>query len=104
MPQATKITVVTDRGQVSIPAHLRKDLALTKGQRLLWEKTGQRELKVVVLEPPAPGGAQAMRGFARRFRSDPRTTADWMAELRDGMLTSNAVAAVMPPNGPWPIS
>ena len=84
MPHTSKITVVTDRGQVSIPAHLRKELALTKGQRLLWQKIGQRELKVVVLEPPAPKGAQAMRGFARRFRSNPRTTSDWMAELRDG--------------------
>lgn len=84
MPASTEITVVTDRGQVSIPAHLRKELALTKGQRLLWQKTGQRELRVVVLEPPAPRSAQAMRGFARRFRSDPRTTDEWMAELREG--------------------
>ena len=84
MPGPTEITVVTDRGQVSIPAHLRKELALTKGQRLLWQKTGKRELKVVVLESPAPRGAQAMRGFARRFRTEARTTADWMAELREG--------------------
>ncbi|MEE8526784.1 MAG: AbrB/MazE/SpoVT family DNA-binding domain-containing protein [Thermoanaerobaculia bacterium] len=84
MPAPTEITVVTDRGQVSIPAHLRKELALTKGQRLLWQKTGKRELKVVVLEPTTPRGAQAMRGFARRFRADSRTTAEWMAELREG--------------------
>ncbi len=84
MPASTEITVVTDRGQVSIPAHLRKELALTKGQRLLWQKTGQRELRVVVLEPSPPQGAQAMRGFARRFRSEPRTTGEWMAELREG--------------------
>jgi len=31
MPANTEITAVTDRGQVSIPAHLRKELALTKG-------------------------------------------------------------------------
>ena len=36
----------------------------------------ERELKIVVLEPPATRGAQAMRGFARRFRAEPRTTAD----------------------------
>ena len=84
MPAPTRITVVTDRGQVSIPAHFRKELALTKGQKLLWQRTGQRELKVVVLEAPAPRGAQAMRGFARRFRSEPRTTREWMAELREG--------------------
>ncbi len=84
MPAPTEITVVTDRGQVSIPAHLRKELALRKGQRLLWQKTSQHELRVVVLEPPAPRGAQAMRGFARRFRTEPRTTGEWMAELREG--------------------
>lgn len=37
---------------------------------------------------PAPGrqpaGAMAMLGFARRFRSAPRATADWMGELRAG--------------------
>jgi hypothetical protein len=31
-----------------------------------------------------PAGAMAMLGFARRFRPEPRTTADWMAELRAG--------------------
>ena len=29
-------------------------------------------------------GALAMLGFARRFRPEPRTTADWMDELRAG--------------------
>ena len=29
-----------------------------------------------------PAGAMAMLGFARRFRPIPRTTADWMDELR----------------------
>ena len=31
-----------------------------------------------------PAGASAMLGFARRFRTQARTTADWMAELREG--------------------
>ena len=31
-----------------------------------------------------PTGALAMRGFSRRFRSEPRTTADWMDKLRAG--------------------
>jgi hypothetical protein len=31
-----------------------------------------------------PAGAMAMLGFARRFRPAPRTTADWMEELRAG--------------------
>jgi hypothetical protein len=32
----------------------------------------------------APAGAKAMLGFARRYRAQTRTTADWMAELREG--------------------
>lgn len=28
--------------------------------------------------------AQAMLGFARRFRPIPRSTADWLSELREG--------------------
>ena len=31
-----------------------------------------------------PAGAMAMLGFARRFRPEPRTTAEWMDELRAG--------------------
>jgi hypothetical protein len=31
-----------------------------------------------------PAGAEAMLGFARRFRLERRTTAEWMAELRAG--------------------
>ena len=31
-----------------------------------------------------PLGAMAMLGFARRFRPESRSTAEWMAELRAG--------------------
>ena len=81
---ATDVTVITDRGQVSIPASMRKDLRLRKGQRLAWERAGEREIRVVVLREEKPLGAAAMRGFARRFREKIRTTADWMRELRAG--------------------
>lgn len=78
------VTVVTERGQVSIPAGLRRDLDLAPGRRLQWERVAQGEMRVVVL-PDAPAcGAAAMLGFARRFRSEPRRTADWMRELREG--------------------
>jgi hypothetical protein len=32
----------------------------------------------------APLGAMAMLGFARGFHPQPRTTGEWMAELRSG--------------------
>ena len=33
---------------------------------------------------PAPVGARAVLGFARRFRAQPRSTGQWMSELREG--------------------
>jgi AbrB family looped-hinge helix DNA binding protein len=83
MPVPSKVSVITERGQVSIPAQLRKELALAKGQRLLWEKTGEHEIRVTVLPEPEPRGAMAMLGFAKRFRPT-RQTKDWMDELREG--------------------
>lgn len=83
MPRPSTISIVTERGQVSIPANLRKELSLGKGQRLLWERIGEREIRVTVLPEAEPKGAVAMLGFARRFRST-RRTKEWMAELREG--------------------
>lgn len=83
MPAPSKISIVTERGQVSIPANLRKELSLSKGQRLLWEKVGDHEIRITVLPEPEPRGAVAMLGFAKRFRS-PRSTQDWLTELREG--------------------
>lgn len=79
----TRTTVVTERGQTSIPAELRRALQLARGQRLHWERLSERELKVTVLGPEPAQGADSMRGFAKRFR-ETRTTAEWMEELRAG--------------------
>lgn len=84
MARKSETTVVTERGQVSIPAELRRDLDLAPGRRLRWEKVTPAELRVVVLPEDRPRGAKAMLGFARRFRDRPRSTEDWIRELRDG--------------------
>ena len=83
MPRSN-VTVVTDRGQVSIPALVRKELNLVKGRRLAWERVSGKELRVIVMEDEEPVGANAVRGFARRFREEPRSSSEWMAELREG--------------------
>lgn len=84
MGKKTEVTVVTERGQVSIPADLRRELDLTPGRHLRWERVNSRELRVVVLPQGEPAGARAMLGFARRMREVPRRTEDWMRELREG--------------------
>ena len=78
-------TVVTERGQVSIPAAIRKELDLKPGQPLVWEKLSDRECLVRVPRKKKPLGAKAMLGFAARFRGEKgRPTAEWMADLRAG--------------------
>jgi AbrB family looped-hinge helix DNA binding protein len=78
-------TVVTERGQVSIPAVIRKELGLKAGQPLVWEKISDRECLVRIPRKKKPVGAIAMIGFAARFRGEKgRSTAEVMAELREG--------------------
>ncbi|MCB1126816.1 MAG: hypothetical protein KDM81_09990, partial [Verrucomicrobiae bacterium] len=50
------------------------------GRLLAWLQTQEQP----VAPRSSPLGAQAMLGFARRFRCEPRTTAAWMFELREG--------------------
>ena len=82
-PVKSKVTTLTERGQVSVPAAVRKHLRLSPGTRLRWEELSEGECLVTV-ERAGPGaGARAMLGYAAEFRK-PRRTAEWMRELRDG--------------------
>jgi AbrB family looped-hinge helix DNA binding protein len=79
-------TVVTERGQVSIPAAIRKEMGLKTGQPLVWEKISDRECLIRVPRKSRKRSAvEEMIGFAARFRGEKgRTTAEWMADLRAG--------------------
>lgn len=74
-------STLTERGQISVPAKLRKSLGLRPGQRFSWERISDRELRVTV-EAENPPGPLAALGFAKNFPRAPRSTASWMAELR----------------------
>jgi AbrB family looped-hinge helix DNA binding protein len=77
-------SVVTERGQVSVPASLRRAMGLRPGQKLHWEQVSDREIRVS-LPAENPLGPLAMLGHARHIRATPpRRTADWMRELREG--------------------
>jgi len=77
-------TVVTERGQVSVPASLRKAMGLHAGKKLHWEQVSDREIRVSLKEEQ-PAGPLAVLGYARRLSTKaPRRTADWMREIREG--------------------
>jgi len=80
----TLVTRVTERGQVSIPAQIREYMQMTPGTNLLWNK-GQNPYTciITIVQKPKRKGAKAMLGYASTFR-EPRTTAEWMEELREG--------------------
>ena len=79
------MTVVTERGQTSIPAKIRKQLNLKPGQKLRWQKVADNECRVFHdMSEDAPGPI-AMLGYARKFNpQDIRTTDEWVQELREG--------------------
>ena len=66
------IEMVIEKVKQLDEAHARQLLTWLQGQERLSAPTRQ------------PAGAMAMLGFARRFRSERRTTAEWMDELRAG--------------------
>ncbi len=80
----TLVTRITERGQVSIPASIREYMRMTPGTSLLWNRGQDRYTCVVtIVRNPRRKGAKAMLGYASTFRK-PRTTAEWMSELREG--------------------
>ena len=77
------VTTLTERGQASLPASLRKEMGLRPGNRLRWQKLSSREGRLLVESGKQVAGPKAMLGFAKTFRR-PRRTADWMRDLRAG--------------------
>ena len=79
----TLVTTLTERGQASLPASLRKEMGLRPGNRLRWQKLSSREVRLLVESGKQVAGPKAMLGFAKTFRR-PLRTADWMRDLRAG--------------------
>lgn len=80
----TEVTRITERGQVSIPAAVRKRLGLAAGRQVSWEVLSDQSCRITtVAQAKSRVGAAAMLGFASTFRRT-RTTAAWMRELRSG--------------------
>ncbi len=77
------LTTLTERGQVSMPSSLRREMGLRPGQPLLWKRVSDREVRVTV---PGKGEIRSMRGFIKKFHRPalPSTTAEWLKLLREG--------------------
>ena len=79
------MTTVTDRGQTSIPARLRRAAGLVPGRHLRWHPVSEREFRVVATTAEDAPGPLAVLGWAKRFASKPLPRSDEaMAELRAG--------------------
>ncbi|NCF91714.1 MAG: AbrB/MazE/SpoVT family DNA-binding domain-containing protein [Verrucomicrobiaceae bacterium] len=75
---------LTERGQVSVPASLRRAMGLKVGQRLHWEQVSESEI-LVSLREETPTGPLSVLGYAQRVLKMPeRRTEAWMQELREG--------------------
>ena len=78
------VTTVSERGQVAIPARLRREHDIHARIELVWEAVGPDEWRVRIKRAPVVDPQpKLMRGFAKRFRAV-KTTAEWMRELREG--------------------
>lgn len=82
-------STLTERGQISVPASLRKAMQLEPGQQMLWEQLSAVEIRVTIPQASSAGGPLAALGYARRMRNGKtKTTKEWMKELRAGESAS----------------
>jgi AbrB family looped-hinge helix DNA binding protein len=78
-------TTITERGQVSIPAQLRREMRLVPGQTVFWEKVSATECRLIVesktVIKPDP---LAALNFAKKHGLPQRRSAHALTELREG--------------------
>lgn len=80
------ITRITERGQISLPALIRKAMKLRPGQRVRWQQISERECRLIVEPVEAVPGPKAMLGYRKKRHKGKgvETTDAWMKELREG--------------------
>ena len=76
---------IAERGQVSIPAQIRREMRLEPGQVVIFERISATECRLIVEPRPVikPDPLAAI-GFAKRHGLSAKTTKEWMGLLRDG--------------------
>ena len=76
---------ITECGQVSIPAQLRREMHLESDQTVLWERVSATECRLVALslETAAPAPLAAL-SFARQHGLEEGSADAYLRELRAG--------------------
>lgn len=78
-------STLTERGQVSVPALLRKLFNLKPGQRFLWKRVGENEISIIVDTGKQALGPRATLGYARKFYHGIAPSSDKvLKEIREG--------------------
>jgi AbrB family looped-hinge helix DNA binding protein len=75
---------ITERGQISIPAQIRREMRLEPGQVVVFERISATECRLIVEPRPVikPDPLAAI-GFAQRHGLPAMTTEQWMDLLRE---------------------
>ena len=82
MPATSDVTILTDRGQLQVPAWVRERLALQPGQRFAWSVLPDGDLQVHVVRQEAAARRTQWRAYARTTQGD-RTSDEILAEMRE---------------------
>jgi AbrB family looped-hinge helix DNA binding protein len=76
-------STLTRRGQITVPAALRKKMNLRAGQKLKFAPVSDHEFRVFT-DNPRPPGPLAMLGYGRKLHPKARKTSQWVKTLREG--------------------
>jgi AbrB family looped-hinge helix DNA binding protein len=76
---------ITERGQISIPAQIRREMHLEPGQVVVFERISATECRFIIEPRPVlkPDPLAAI-GFAQRHGLPVMSTKKWMSLLRAG--------------------
>lgn len=80
------VTLLTTRGQTSVPASIRRKIGMRPGSALRWEMKSSSELSVRLEPDTSPAGAFAALGYAKRWLAPGEVVGsdEVLKELRDG--------------------
>ncbi len=81
------ISSLTERGQVSVPASIRRAMGLQPGQELSWRKLSEDEVRVQVLRRKKSRNPTSVIGAGKKVhqaRGWPTRTDAWLKVLREG--------------------